>query len=1286
MRFLDCQNFVLNGRAAALETPGEPHQNVEGSADDYFIYVEDLGAGGFGEVDSVIGEMSLVKFARKRIKRHRLFSKDKATLHVFENELQTLKSLSHRHLVRLVGSYTDSSCVGLIMTPVADMNLATYLRITMNPESRMICLRRFFGCLAAALSYLHGQRVQHKDIKPANILVKQQHVYLTDFGTSRSWDNDASRSTLGTVAAFTPRYCAPEVVQFGSSRNQSRDVWSLGCVFLEMCSVLADHTVEEMWQFLKANGTHGEYIRENSAGVNAWKESLKSEFSTMHDQQPLELAIRMCTMEAQNRPIAKEILSTILDFAGPIRYYGLCCDEQRDSNDYQSTQLIQPEGSPKDHSLPSESMMIKVSQEAHISSSSSTKYHVPTAEDPTEDPTVQAFFPPGGIARKYILEDPEHNDTSIDLFKSPMASTQSSPQPPQNPALPASSDHTVVIKVSKPEIQSRIAVLDIIQNLDFSRLQCPWPNCSRRSKYDGHISLAGHLREHHGTHELFWTPLIGLNLPWTSCAPSSQWIPGQIISGVATSGPSGHAKAFVLRRKNESPAQASTDPFADHLRYQAMERRRNLGQKITDISRLQPEVDSTIRPSRRSVSERGKSKSVDHDDVSFSLLPEDRRPEPVRSEFENRELKAQEEAVIGPERLSEPSISSQIGPDGRPTMISVPRSSLAPSYFLATANQFSTKQLESIQKLKKPAPMPPPLFVYGSFMFPSVIRAQAERSILSEGVYSSALQRRIYTTAEDWSNTNKSLQQAAQQMTPALLPGHLRFVVERSKDAALMPCPGKKNGGITETKGFLIVGLSYEAHAFLDYLLSPEGYSYFYARSSATTNATLIGSKYNGQLNSHNDSDNDSCSDSGSDRESGNRFVRRSEVIFQRSSVTVTISDSDGNLRHMEALTYVWHSGPRKQTVAWNPNEFVKCRTFSDLSTNIRSNDTVGYDWVADECDLASEMGMLYAMPGDELCDRIVRNDVEGVVSLITHGGDVDASCHHYGTPLQAAAANGHENLVYVMLKFWKADPNKHGGRYNSPLVAAICNGHGEIVNELLRYGANPISGAGTFVSPIYQAVSFEDIEMTHMLLEKGAWLTREYDELLDLAAETGNGDLCILLQGYDICNLHERKQTGENRHRQQREWQRKTLSDRVDGRGLIEPMPAVLELWSMRGQKGKWTGTKAIKVLRMIYGDNIPLLILDILRENLHNMHVILSGFSKGEVSTRGSPEIEDRAPVKDCSRKSDDDREAALDSKHWRRPSRAIDDDDYFEAQGPSRQEMQGLQWHRQHLFRAR
>ena len=214
--FLDCQNYVLNGRAASLERCGEPHQNVKGSADDYFIYIEDLGAGGFGEVDSVIGEMSLMNFARKRIKRHRLYSQDRVRLQVIENELQTLKSLSHQHLVQLVGSYTDSSCVGLIMSPVAEMNLETYLKGVKSQDSRKLRLRCFFGCLANALSYLHSRHVQHKDIKPANILVRQQKVYITDFGISRSWDNDVSKTTQGTVFAFTPRYCAPEVVQFGS--------------------------------------------------------------------------------------------------------------------------------------------------------------------------------------------------------------------------------------------------------------------------------------------------------------------------------------------------------------------------------------------------------------------------------------------------------------------------------------------------------------------------------------------------------------------------------------------------------------------------------------------------------------------------------------------------------------------------------------------------------------------------------------------------------------------------------------------------------------------------------------------------------------------------------------------------------------------------------------------------------------------------------------------------------------------------------------------------------------
>ena len=208
-RFLDLQNLVRT-HAADLEKGGK-HMYFPQSANDYFQSLRELGEGGFGQVDQVWSRLSLRDFARKRIPRGRSFQRDKAAIANFEKELGTLKLLSHRHLVRLIGSYTDPKFVGLIMHPVADMNLATYLNQNMDIRERQICLRRFYGCLATAVQYLHDQKIRHKDIKPSNVLVRGSDVYLTDFGTSMHWDDGSRSTTMGTVPARTPKYCPPEV-------------------------------------------------------------------------------------------------------------------------------------------------------------------------------------------------------------------------------------------------------------------------------------------------------------------------------------------------------------------------------------------------------------------------------------------------------------------------------------------------------------------------------------------------------------------------------------------------------------------------------------------------------------------------------------------------------------------------------------------------------------------------------------------------------------------------------------------------------------------------------------------------------------------------------------------------------------------------------------------------------------------------------------------------------------------------------------------------------------------
>lgn len=211
-KFLDLQPLVLSEQAADVESSEGRHRHFGIDGDNYFVQVRPLGRGAFGEVDHVRSRLSRNEFARKRMLRGRTFSKDKETILWFERELEVLKRLSHTHLVKLIGSYTDPKYVSLIMAPVADCNLAEYLKASPFPAELKVELRRFFGCLSAGLLYLHENQIRHKDLKPSNILVHGGTVLITDFGTSLDWKDKGNSTTYRMPAAITPRYSASEVL------------------------------------------------------------------------------------------------------------------------------------------------------------------------------------------------------------------------------------------------------------------------------------------------------------------------------------------------------------------------------------------------------------------------------------------------------------------------------------------------------------------------------------------------------------------------------------------------------------------------------------------------------------------------------------------------------------------------------------------------------------------------------------------------------------------------------------------------------------------------------------------------------------------------------------------------------------------------------------------------------------------------------------------------------------------------------------------------------------------
>lgn len=122
------------------------------------------------------------------------------------------------------------------------------------------------------MNFLHNAKIRHRDIKPQNILVKGSSVYFTDFGISLDWEN-LSRSTTTKDTAKSMLYCAPEVARY-EKRNTSADIWSLGCVFLEMLTIIKGKTLEEQRSLFKEQSGNYRFY-DNIPAVRDWAAQLR---------------------------------------------------------------------------------------------------------------------------------------------------------------------------------------------------------------------------------------------------------------------------------------------------------------------------------------------------------------------------------------------------------------------------------------------------------------------------------------------------------------------------------------------------------------------------------------------------------------------------------------------------------------------------------------------------------------------------------------------------------------------------------------------------------------------------------------------------------------------------------------------------------------------------------------------------------------------------------------------------------------------------------------------------
>ena len=190
--------------------------------------LRELGVGGMGTV--LLAERMLGDTPQKvALKLIRGFPTAQARERL-ARERSLLAELNHPNIAGLLDAgETPDRVPYLAMEYVEGSALHAYCgRHALDLRSRL----RLFVQLCRAVQHAHQRLIVHRDIKPGNILVRDDGTpVLLDFGIGKLLDATDREATATRV--FTPAYAAPEQVA-GRGVTTATDVYGLGCVLHEL--------------------------------------------------------------------------------------------------------------------------------------------------------------------------------------------------------------------------------------------------------------------------------------------------------------------------------------------------------------------------------------------------------------------------------------------------------------------------------------------------------------------------------------------------------------------------------------------------------------------------------------------------------------------------------------------------------------------------------------------------------------------------------------------------------------------------------------------------------------------------------------------------------------------------------------------------------------------------------------------------------------------------------------------------------------------------------------------
>ncbi|KAM9143620.1 serine/threonine-protein kinase Nek1 isoform 3-T5 [Pangshura tecta] len=196
-----------------------------------YIKVQKIGEGSFGKAILVKAKENSRQYVIKEINICKMSNKEREES---RREVAVLANMKHPNIVLYRESFEENGSLYIVMDYCEGGDLFRRINAQKGILFSEDQIMDWFVQICLALKHVHDRKILHRDIKSQNIfLTKDGTIQLGDFGIARVLNStvELARTCIGT-----PYYLSPEICQNKPYNNKS-DIWALGCVLYEMCTL-----------------------------------------------------------------------------------------------------------------------------------------------------------------------------------------------------------------------------------------------------------------------------------------------------------------------------------------------------------------------------------------------------------------------------------------------------------------------------------------------------------------------------------------------------------------------------------------------------------------------------------------------------------------------------------------------------------------------------------------------------------------------------------------------------------------------------------------------------------------------------------------------------------------------------------------------------------------------------------------------------------------------------------------------------------------------------------------